>query len=121
MHGIVSLSLIAAVAAHRAPYNTSSKRLQGAINLHLVPHTHNDVGWLKDVDEYYVGARNNIQRAGVQNILNAVIKELAWNSDRKFIYVEQAFFQRFWDELDTRTADLVRQVVANGQLEVRRG
>ena len=67
------------------------------------------------------GSKNSIARAGVQNILNAVIKELAWNPDRKFIYVEQAFFQRWWDEADTQTAALVKTLVANGQLEFING
>jgi alpha-mannosidase len=117
-----ALTLAACAAAalaqpHRAPYNTSATRKEGAINVHLVPHTHNDVGWLKNVDEYYVGARQDIQKAAVQDIINSVIHALAWNPDRKFIYVEQAFFQRFWDDTDTRTAELVRQLVASGQLE----
>lgn len=44
----------------------------GKINVHLVCHTHDDVGWLKTVDQYYYGANNSIQHAGVQYILDTV-------------------------------------------------
>ena len=30
------------------------------LTVHMVHHTHDDVGWLKTVDEYYSGVNNNI-------------------------------------------------------------
>jgi hypothetical protein len=36
------------------------------LTIHLVAHSHDDVGWLKTVDQYYMGANDTIQVAGVQ-------------------------------------------------------
>ena len=53
------------------------------------------MGWLKTVDEYYIGSNNSIQNAGVQYILDSVIPALLANPARRFIYVEIAFFERY--------------------------
>lgn len=92
-----------------------------ALTVHIVPHTHDDVGWLKTVDQYYQGANNSIQHAGVQYIIDSVIQALLANPERKFVYVEQAFFQRWWRQQTDSLQAQVKQLVKNGQLEFING
>ncbi|CAF2976334.1 unnamed protein product [Rotaria socialis] len=87
------------------------------LNVHIVSHTHDDVGWLKTIDQYYYGSRNNIQHAGVQYILDSVIRALDENADRRFIYVEIAFFWRWWNEQTDAMRNKVREFVNDGRLE----
>ena len=52
-------------------------------------------------------ANNSIQHAAVRYIIDTVIDELLKNKDRKFIYVEIAFFTRWWNE---QTDDIKQKV-----------
>jgi len=93
--------------------NSKNQKLQ----IHIVPHTHDDVGWLKTVDQYYYGAERLVQAGAVQYILDTTIDELQKNPNRTFIYVEIAFFKRWWDEKDEKVRNIVKDLVKNKQLE----
>ncbi|XP_041998923.1 probable alpha-mannosidase At5g13980 isoform X1 [Salvia splendens] len=113
------LSVCFVVEGKYMVYNTSAG--VGKINVHLVPHTHDDVGWLKTVDQYYVGSNNSIQGACVHNVLDSLIPALLADKNRKFIYVEQAFFQRWWRQQSDEMKETVKMLVSSGQLEFING
>ena len=84
--------------AQRCGYEACHPTKEGRINVHLVPHSHDDTGWLKTVDQYYYGSANEIQDAGVGYIIDTVVTELSKNPERKFVFVEIAFFAMWWNE-----------------------
>lgn len=59
--------------------------------------------------------RNDIQHAGVQYILDSVVDQLLKNPDRRFIYVETAFFYRWWKQQTDDMQNTVKQLVNEGE------
>ena len=69
------------------------------MTVHIVLHTHDDVGWLKTKEDYYSGNDpDHKSNASVKKILDSVISELLKDEDRTFSYVEMSFFSKWWDE-----------------------
>jgi len=64
--------------------------------------------------------RNNIPSfsyiiyLAVQYILDSVIDALVENPDRRYIYVEMAFFWRWWNEQSEDIRNTVKQLVNDG-------
>ena len=91
------------------------------LRVHIVPHSHDDAGWLKTYDQYYYGLRQDIQQAGVQYILDGVVQQLAAAPDRRFAFAEVGFFARWWAQQDGGTRALVRRLVHERRLEFVNG
>ena len=83
------------------------------LNIHIVPHTHDDPGWIKTVDEYYIEE--------VQWIFYTMIPVLRDDPDRKFTYVEMAYMQRWWQEIDDNLKQETIDLVNNGQFQFNLG
>ena len=87
------------------------------LTIHLVPHTHDDIGWLKTIDGYYSGVDQDIAIANVSKILDTVIGELLIDETKVFTYVEMKFFSMWFYRQTAARQDQVRQLVKEHRLE----
>ena len=91
------------------------------ITVHIIPHTHDDMGWLKTVEEYFVGANDTIAMAGVQYILDGIYTSLMQDPKKKFTYVEMGFFSMWWNEQTEEVKNDVKKLVKDGRLQFVNG
>ena len=118
-----SLLLATSVTASAAnKYDTSPRqRKDGVLNVHLVCHTHDDVGWLKTLDQYFYGSHEDIYKAGVQYIIDSVVDHLQKNPNRTYTYVEMAFFSKWWDQASADQRAAAKELVSSGRLTFSNG
>ncbi|XP_037022941.2 alpha-mannosidase 2 [Artibeus jamaicensis] len=83
------------------------------LQVFVVPHSHNDPGWLKTFDEYF--------KEKTQYIFNNMVVKLKEDSRRKFIWSEISYLSKWWDTLDIQKKDAVKSLLENGQFEIVTG
>jgi hypothetical protein len=83
--------------------------MQRNYTIHLVPHSHDDAGWIKTIGQYY--------EDDVRKIYNSVLECLVSHPHRKFIIVEQIYFMRWFRDLSEDDASIFRKLLENDQIE----
>ncbi|VDN06230.1 unnamed protein product [Thelazia callipaeda] len=86
---------------------------QKQLEVIVVPHSHNDPGWIKTFEEYY--------EVHTQNILNNMLTSLQKMDEMRFVYAEMSFFEKWWAEIDEKSREIVKQLLKSGKLEILTG
>lgn len=86
-----------------------------------MPHSHQDIGWVKTIDEYYTGANKNEQTASVKLTLDSVIDQLSKDPSKKYTQATTGYLQMWWDVQSNATKQTVKKLVKNKQLEFVNG
>ncbi|XP_025292991.1 alpha-mannosidase 2x isoform X3 [Canis lupus familiaris] len=92
-----------------SPHDWDAEDLQ----VFVVPHSHNDPGWIKTFDKYYTEQ--------TQHILNSMVSKLQEDPRRRFLWAEVSFFAKWWENINAQKKAAVRRLVGNGQLEIVTG
>ncbi len=89
------------------------------ITVHIIPHTHDDAGWLNTFQEYFDGT--GYLNISVSNILDNMVYSLNEKLDRTFIYVEIAYFEKWYNNITEEKKQQVKEFIKEGRLEFING
>ena len=85
------------------------KRFEAGITIHVVPHSHNDPGWLKTFHGYY--------STQTRHILDTIIDALTACPERTFIWAEISFFSLWWNDATLIQQTKARKLIKEGRFE----
>jgi alpha-mannosidase II len=83
------------------------------LKVFVVPHSHNDPGWIKTFERYY--------EEQTRQILNLMVEKLEQYHQMRFIYAEMSFFSLWWSQIDARMRERVRKLLSENRLEIVTG
>jgi FkbM family methyltransferase len=83
------------------------------LHIHVVPHSHNDPGWLKTYHQYY--------STQTKLILNTLVDSLMEDTRRTVIWAEMSFLSLWWDEASPQRQEALKKLIEEKQFDIVTG
>ena len=80
------------------------------INIHVIPHTHLDPGWLKTPEQYY-------SEENIEDIFNTILKELEDDSEKTFVINELYYFKIWYSNIGRSDKKKFKNLVKEKRIE----
>ena len=116
---IIQTSDLFAAIDYNAPENTGpwkqgweydyDGRFKDGLTVHVVPHSHNDPGWIKTYHTYY--------STQTKHILDTVVAALVEDPRRTFIWAEISYFSLWWNDASPQQKEQAKRLVAEKRLD----
>ena len=84
-------------------------RFKDGLTVHVVPHSHNDPGWIKTYHTYY--------STQTKHILDTVVVALSEDPRRTFIWAEISYFSLWWKDATQQQKEQAKKLVAEKRLD----
>ncbi|XP_062614483.1 alpha-mannosidase 2x-like [Saccostrea cucullata] len=79
----------------------------------IVPHSHQDPGWLYTFEEYFASYANRT--------LSLITDQLTRNSAWRFVWSEVCWLERWWENASQKQKNDMKRLITNGQFEILSG
>lgn len=84
------------------------------LNVIIIPHSHNDPGWIMTFEQYF--------QQKTRGILDTIVNVLSEKQTRKFVWAETSYLSLWWEQASNdMRAKMKRLIVETKQLEIVTG